>query len=267
MQSKTFRSTVLQLLLWLSALPVWITAEELELPNSDETRYWSSLPSFPLSDITTLPITVTAKYLSPKSEPYAELKFELNRVVKVFRAATYSQYVEALVGSQKPLIISKYGKGTVTEFLKATNSTLPLNSVSPNSDFEQYWNIYVRSYNLQSQFAGYCPKESYIQLLDYTESEYVLLETLPYLKHLADTEMNFGILASRSFFEGDNDLENLRLSKSPILVAVIKLTLKTNMHDLAYPIMMRYYWSPQRHHWIQYDHFQLIASAPVHFVY
>jgi len=252
--------------LWSVALSALASAAESAIGDSSETEHWAALKAVPISEIETLPVVVAGTRLPIDKEQSAGLKSEFRRLATIFSAVTYSQYINALAYDSQRLNLSNYGQKLVSEFLGAAHPDRTRGSGDPLVDFEEYWNLYVRATNLKARFNGFCPAESSAELVDYSESEYVLLETLPYLKRLADTEENLGILASHSFAENGNELESLIALKKPITVAVCKVTLKTNLRDLAYPIVIRYFWSPTRHRWIQHDLYQLMGAAPVHLV-
>lgn len=201
-------------------------------------------------------------------ERTVELKGELSRLIAVVRASDFREYCEAITGIRG--VVPKLSADGAARIFRSADGLALVSSTAQAAEsevLEKYWLYFTEFGSGRRFFTGYIPTMSGITVTAVPRDRYHELETLSYFKQIQQAHDHSGIVALTSAFERGDTLTNYTKSTDSLSVAIIKLTVTTEVTGLAYPIIVRYFWSDKLKIWIPFDSFQLFAGNRIDFIF
>jgi len=80
-------------------------------------------------------------------------------------------------------------------------------------------------------------------------------------------EEHAGIVGSVSHFEWRDNISRATAREKEIEVGTIKLLLVTSEKNLAYPVIVRYFWSTGSKSWVLFDYYELYSGKRVPLIF
>jgi len=131
---------------------------------------------------------------------------------------------------------------------------------------EPFW-LYFTHYGAGDRyFKGYSPAQTSCVVRNYREAEYQELTTENYFSHLSHGK-HAGIYATPTYFAREDTIAAAVARKREITVATFQILLFTSVDQVAYPVIVRYFWSEQCKRWLPFDVFQLFSGERVDVIF
>ena len=274
-------SIILQILPFISAclafgigLSSW-AAEPDSIPKPGKSRlpttsYWFGLKTVPFNSEQKggyLIQKLAGSEPSVSAEQEKKFKAEIGAVIATLRAPTFADYRAAQArGTKTPPLLTPWALESIVNANKALSLVEAGAISSPEDALERFWLNATQLGRGQEWFVGYVPEESHYVFKVAKPADNSWLDMRAYMDTLIK-EKAAGLAGSQSFFDRGETLASVQVRKSPILVATFRLMLSTRTHNLAYPIITRFFWSEKSRSWVFHDYYELYAGKRVRFIY
>ena len=233
------------------------------------TSPWYILPSERIAnfDARKLALRLEGAALAQDDSRLQPLREEINIFIKTLLAKNFEEYMNLItLESGGRLHLADWAKKNVFRDARALSLIEKTATGDGDQVLEPFW-LYFTHYGAGERFfIGYVRDQTSCVVRNYAASGYQELTMESYMRQLS-TGKHAGIYATPTYFaRGDTITASISRNRE-ITVATFQVLLSTSVDQLAYPVIVRYFWSEQCKRWLPFDIFQLFSGERVDVIF